>query len=95
MDEVEGKEFLKCEYNKDGDSYRSPWTNQYFPPFDPSEEQPTYPTGELLEMEVKANEVFNRYAKLYYDWDFHTSVYFFDTRLDNGFGSCWLVKKCK
>jgi len=30
-DEIEGKEFLKCEYNKDGDSYRSPWTNTYFP----------------------------------------------------------------
>lgn len=94
-DEVEGKPFLKCEYNKDGDSYRSPWSNQYFPAFDLSEEQPAYPSGELLEMEVKANEMFARYAKMYYDCDFYTSVYFFDTRLDNGFGSCWLVKKCK
>lgn len=46
-------------------------------------------------MEVKANELFARYAKLYYDSDFFTSVYFFDTRLDNGFGSCWLIKKRK
>ena len=36
--------------------------------------------------------MFSRYAKLYYDNNFLTSVYFFDTD-DNGFGSCWLVKK--
>jgi hypothetical protein len=53
-----------------------------------------YPSDELLEMEQKANDVFARYAKLYYDSNFHTSVYFFDTD-DNGFGSCWLVKKSK
>lgn len=31
-DEKHGKPFLKCEYNMYGDSYRSPWSNQYFPP---------------------------------------------------------------
>ena len=31
IDTVANKEFLKCEYNRDGDSYRSPWTNKYFP----------------------------------------------------------------
>jgi len=25
------KEFIKSEYNRDGDSYRSPWSNEYFP----------------------------------------------------------------
>ena len=63
MDEKEGKEFLKCEYNKDGDSYRSPWSNQYYPPIEPGEDddedyQPIYPSSELLEMEQKANDVF-------------------------------------
>jgi len=38
--------------------------------------------------------MFYKYAKLYYDNDFHTSVYFFDTDT-NGFGSCWLVKKTR
>ena len=96
MDEKEGKEFLKCEYNKDGDSYRSPWTNHYFPPIvvGEGEEEPMYPSNELLEMEQKANHVFERYAKLYYDNNFLTSVFFFDTD-NNGFGSCWLVKKSK
>jgi len=44
-------------------------------------------------MELKANDVFARYAKLYYDKDFITSVFFFESGADDGFGSCWLVKK--
>jgi len=95
-DEAEGKPFLLCEYNKDGDSYRSPWSNQYYPPIDMSEVgedyQPMYPTSELLSMELKANDAFQRYAKLYYDNNYLTSVYFFDTDT-KGFGCCWLVKK--
>jgi capping protein beta len=55
-DTVEGKPFLKSEYNKDGDSYRSPWTNQYFPPIEFNEAddpdfQPIYPSPELLSLE--------------------------------------------
>ena len=38
--------------------------------------------------------MFQRYAKLYYDMNFLTSVYFFDAE-NNGFGSCWLIKKSK
>ena len=96
MDEQEGKEFLKCEYNKDGDSYRSPWTNQYFPAIvvEDGDEEPIYPSNVLRNMEVAANEIFGRYARLYYDKDYITSVYFFDTE-HNGFVSCWLVKKSK
>ena len=30
-DEVVDKDFLLCDYNRDGDSYRSPHSNQYFP----------------------------------------------------------------
>jgi hypothetical protein len=60
----------------------------------PGEEEPMYPSAELLEMEQKANVVFERYAKLYYDSNYLTSVFFFDTD-NNGFGSCWLVKKSK
>lgn len=99
MDQEAGRQFLKCEYNKDCDSYRSPWSNQYFPPIsaddgDDPDYQPLYPSAELLEMENKANDLFERYAKLYYDNNFFTSVYFFDTDA-NGFGSCWLVQKSK
>ena len=33
-DRTVGKDYLLCDYNRDGDSYRSPWTNTYSPPFD-------------------------------------------------------------
>lgn len=33
-DRTIGKEYLICDYNRDGDSYRSPWSNTYTPPFD-------------------------------------------------------------
>jgi len=45
-------------------------------------------------MEVKANEVFQRYAKMYYDNNYITSVYFFETDA-SGFGSSWLIRKSK
>ena len=51
MDEKEGKEFLKCEYNMYGESFRSPWTNTYFPPVEsePGEEDEIiYPSSDLL-----------------------------------------------
>ena len=95
-DENEGKQFLKCEYNKDGDCYRSPWSNTYYPAVSESGEAPgIYPPADLLEMEQRANDVFMRYAKMYYDDNYYTSVYFFETGVDQGFGSCWLVKKSK
>jgi len=79
------------------ESFRSPWSNTYFPPVEAeegAEDDVIYPSSDLLEMEKLANEVFVRYAKMYYDENYLTSVYFFDTD-DNGFGSCWLVKKSK
>ena len=48
MDTDANREFLLCEYNRDGDSYRSPWTNKYFPTH--SEDSIT-PNAELLQLE--------------------------------------------
>ena len=87
-DTTNGKKFLKHEYNRDGDSYRSPWTNAYFPA---SDEATFYPSDQLLQMEQKANEVFAVYVKLYYDYA-TSSVYFNDTE-GQGFNACFLVKK--
>ncbi len=28
------KDFIVCDYNRDGDSFRSPWSNKYTPPLD-------------------------------------------------------------
>lgn len=54
-DSAAGREFLKCEYNRDGDSYRSPWSNKYFPQ---GSEDAVYPSNDLLSLEQKANDVF-------------------------------------
>eukprot|EP00966_Prymnesium_polylepis_P188464 4367261-Prymnesium_polylepis.1 len=32
--DAQGNAYLNCDYNRDGDSYRSPWTNAYDPPID-------------------------------------------------------------
>ena len=45
IDSNTGRDFLKCEYNRDGDAYRSPWSNKYFPQ---ATEDPIYPNAELL-----------------------------------------------
>lgn len=52
-----GKEYILCEYNRDADSYRSPWSNKYYPPL----EDALYPSSELRKLEVDANEVFAIY----------------------------------
>ena len=83
-----GKKYLKHEYNRDGDSYRSPWSNSYYPP---SPDCTFFPSDNLLALESRANELFGTYVKLYYDFAIH-SVYFNDTDTQ-GFNACFLVKK--
>lgn len=88
IDESVGREFLKHEYNRDGDSYRSPWTNTYHPA---SPDCTFYPSPALLEMEKKANDLFADYVKAYYDYAL-SSVYFVDTETP-GFNATFLVKR--
>lgn len=33
-DETTGQQFIKCDYNRDLDSHRSPFSNEYFPPLE-------------------------------------------------------------
>jgi capping protein beta len=54
MDESAAREFLKHEYNRDGDSYRSPWSNTYYPAC----EATFFPSAPLLALEQKANGIF-------------------------------------
>jgi len=57
IDGSNGREYLKCEYNRDGDAYRSPWTNRYYPE-DAASPDALYPSSELLQLEQKFNDVF-------------------------------------
>ncbi|RLN51233.1 hypothetical protein BBJ28_00012379, partial [Nothophytophthora sp. Chile5] len=88
VDPANGRKYLLCDYNRDGDSYRSPWTNQYDPPA--SDGEGFFPSEALRELEVQANEIFDSYRELYYQGGI-SSVYMWD--LEPGFAACFLVKK--
>ncbi|PVU88586.1 hypothetical protein BB559_005522 [Furculomyces boomerangus] len=85
-DEKAGYDFLICDYNRDGDSYRSPWTNAYFPPLDDG----ILPSDKARKLEIIANEAFKTYTKLYYEGGI-SSVYFWEG--DDSLACAILIKK--
>ncbi|KPM39940.1 F-actin-capping protein subunit beta [Neonectria ditissima] len=97
-----GRDYLLCDYNRDGDSYRSPWSNQFDPPLDESGAggvgaggsegagEGAIPSERVRKMEVKANEAFDIYRELYYEGGV-SSVFFWN--LDDGFAGVVLLKK--
>jgi len=86
-DPLVGKEYLLCDYNRDGDSYRSPWSNKYDPPL----EDGALPTDRLRKLEEEANLVFEQYRQLYYEGGV-SSVYLWELP-GNGFAGVVLIKK--
>ncbi|WVZ57107.1 hypothetical protein U9M48_007540 [Paspalum notatum var. saurae] len=87
MDKESMKEYILCEYNRDADSYRSPWSNNFEPPL----EDGAVPSKEMRNLEVEANEVFSVYRDQYYEGGI-SSVYIWEDE-DNGFIACFLIKK--
>lgn len=85
-DRESGRDYLLCDYNRDGDSYRSPFTNKYDPPI----EDGAVPSPELRKMEIQANDAFDTYREMYYEGGV-SSTYLWD--LDDGFAGCILIKK--
>ncbi|KAM9991430.1 hypothetical protein ACTFIZ_004814 [Dictyostelium cf. discoideum] len=85
-DAVSKKDYLLCDYNRDADSYRSPWSNKYDPPLSGA----CYPSSKLREIEVQANEIFEIYLNLYFEGGV-SSVYCWD--LDDNFAAVVLMKK--
>ena len=71
-----GREFLCCDYNRDGDSWRSWISNAYYPALSDAHGA-VYPSSRLRELEVRANEAFDTYRLLYYDSGL-TSTYMWD-----------------
>jgi capping protein (actin filament) muscle Z-line, beta len=61
--EGKGREYLICDYNRDGDSWRSHWSNQYDPPLE-GQEEGAAPSKELRQLEIKANEAFDTYRQM-------------------------------
>ena len=86
-DATTGQQYLLCDYNRDGDSYRSPWSNTYDPPIDDGFK----PSPELRKLETEANAVFEGYRRQYFGGGV-SSVYLWDLE-DGAFAGCFLVKK--
>ncbi|KAF8948446.1 hypothetical protein BGZ47_004835 [Haplosporangium gracile] len=85
--EKTGKEYLLCDYNRDSNSYRSPWSNEFSPPLSDA----TYPSAKLRKLEIAANDAFDTYRELYFEGGV-SSAYFWD--LDDGaFAGVVLIKK--
>ncbi|PSN50239.1 hypothetical protein C0J52_02382 [Blattella germanica] len=85
-DEDIGKDYLLCDHNRDGDSYRSPWSNVYYPLSDDG----PLPSESLRKLEIDANRAFDQYKDLYFGGGV-SSVYLWD--LENGFAGAILIKK--
>ena len=93
-----GREYLLCDYNRDGDSYRSPWSGEWEPKID----DPVVLDEGIRELEVKANDAFDSYRDLYFSREVIwlicryyeggvSSVYMWD--LDDGIAGVVLFKK--
>ena len=81
--------FINSEFNHDGESYRSPWSNQYFP----INESKKRLVNELRELEIKLNKIIKMYAKLYYGEDSVSSVYIWEQGelISSGFNVAILI----
>jgi capping protein beta len=86
-DQATGKDYLTCDYNRDGDSFRSPWSNEYDPPL----EDGTVPSARLRKLEIAANEAFDTYREMYFEGG-ASSVYLWELD-DGGFAGVVLFKK--
>jgi len=85
-DKQVAKDYLLCDYNRDGDSYRSPWSNAYEPPL----EDGAMPSERVRKLEIDANNAFDQYREMYFEGGV-SSVYLWD--LEHGFAGVILIKK--
>jgi len=100
---AQGKKFLLIDHSRDGDSHRSPWSNNYYPPIDETDDVRVFkPSQPLRKFEVIANEVFGSYCEMYYGKGDNvvSSVYLWDKEEINGsstsmneFSGCFLISK--
>ena len=88
-DDVKG-EFIMCEQNRDGDSYRSPISNKYYPPTTDAK----FPCAQLRSLEELLNKMFKIYLKHYYSPTTLCSVYCWELgdSLADGYGVAVLIK---
>eukprot|EP00762_Andalucia_godoyi_P004063 ANDGO_06355.mRNA.1 F-actin-capping protein subunit beta len=89
-----GNQFLLSDFNRDGDSFRSPWSNEYVPAI----EDGISPSEALRLVEREMNETWKAYARAYHDQGAVSSVYCWDLEdgtfaETGGFAAAFLIKK--
>lgn len=88
QDSENGKSFLLCDYNRDGDSWRSPWSNKYYP----EQIEGNFPNERLRQLEIETNQAFDQYRELYFEGG-NSSVYLWDQDMPNqSFAGVILIK---
>lgn len=93
--EANNKEFLCCDYNRDIDSHRSPWSNKYFPELSATDlEESPFPSEPLRQLELTCNDSFELYRDLYYEGGI-TSTYLWDVDESTDFAGVVLFKKAE
>lgn len=90
QDTESNRYFIACEYNCDGGTHRSPWSNKYLPQPGAAADELFRPSERLRRLEETFNEVFDAYKTSYYDGGV-SSVYLWD--LDEGFAGAFLIHK--
>ncbi len=80
--------FLKTEFNRDGDAYRSPLSNKYFP-----ESEGYQPHGDLRRIEEIGNVLFTEYTKLYYGAGAISSFFAVEGSTPDSFSFGFFAKK--
>lgn len=82
------KKYLCCDYNRDGDSYRSPHSNKYFPAID----DPIEISDKIRQLEVTLNAAFDTYRELYFEGGL-SSCYLWDQEDGDNFAGVVLLQK--
>lgn len=90
-DPEQNRWFIACEYNFDGGTHRSPWSNKYIPPPAKGDEEGLWkPSDRHRRLEETFNEVFDVYKTSYYEGGV-SSVYLWE--LEEGFAGAFLIRK--
>jgi capping protein beta len=58
-----GRDYLLCDYNRDGDSWRSPWSNEFEPPIE-DDDDGVKPSERVRALEVRMGEGMDIYREL-------------------------------
>ncbi|WPH02292.1 f-actin-capping protein subunit beta [Acrodontium crateriforme] len=85
-----GRDYLCCDYNRDGSSYRSPWSNEFDPAINAEDAQDLVPVGRVRRMEEALNAAVDVYRELYYEGGVSSGYLW---ALEEGFAGVVLFKK--